>query len=95
MKVHVQKLTAMLLAVSLCLSIPAFAAGYVYSPDPSLAVAFDVKVTGYFSSEFGLTVTLVSSRLNFPHVGKCSSDEFKQCMDYYSKGGFYTATGVE
>ena len=42
MKVHVQKIVSMILAVSICLSMSAFATGevvpYVYKPEPSAAV---------------------------------------------------------
>lgn len=77
MKVHVQKIVAMVLAVSLCLSMSAFATGelvpYVYKPEPSAAVELDNYWVSSIGSSFGGAVKSLSASLVFSRIGECDS----------------------
>ena len=77
MKVHVQKIVSMILAVSICLSMSAFATGevvpYVYKPEPSAAVELDNYWVSAIGSSFGGSVKSLSASLVFSKIGQCDS----------------------
>lgn len=92
MKVHVQKIVAMVLAVSLCLSMSAFAAGeltpYVYTPEPAQAVQYDSYWATRIGSQFGGAVKSLSASLAFK-VGRCDSRaKLESICQTYNNGSF-------